>query len=100
MGKRRWIGGEAESLRERLGITNEGRAGEHIDGGARQQAKPDCGRCWPTPTAPRQVRDAATWDAAKGAGGRMEALNGARRLLVVLELVVDLQPVPLCVRHN
>ena len=42
----------------------------------------------------------ASCGAAKGVWGRVEALNGARRLLVVLDLVVDLQPVALGVRHD
>src|SRR5262249_10290072 len=38
--------------------------------------------------------------AAEGTCGSVGALNGARRLLVVLNLIVDLQPVALGVRHD
>ena len=37
-------------------------------------------------------------DAAGGAGGHVDALDGARRRLVVLELVIDLEPIALGVR--
>src|SRR5262249_37518071 len=38
--------------------------------------------------------------AAGDAGGHVDALDGARRRLVVLELVVDLEPVALGVSYN
>ena len=39
-------------------------------------------------------------EATGGAGGHVDALDGARRRLVVLELVIDLEPVALGVSHN
>jgi hypothetical protein len=55
-------------------------------------------------TRPRRAQggleDGATCGAAQRVRGRVDGLNRARRLLVVFELVVDLQPIALGVTHD
>src|SRR5215510_2012389 len=65
-------------------------------GARRKTAQPN----WQLPCAALAGRSTPATDAAGDAGGHVEALDGARRRLVVLELVVDLEPVALGVSHN
>src|SRR5438132_14233478 len=50
--------------------------------------------CFPVPPGARRETLPAT-DVTGSAGGHVDALDGARRRLVVLELVVDLAPIAL-----
>src|SRR5215813_2882699 len=65
-------------------------------GARRKTAQPN----WQVPCAALAVRSTPATAAAGDAGGHVDALDGARRRLVVLELVVDLEPVALGVSHN
>jgi hypothetical protein len=77
-----------------------GKAGGHTHADAHQIAQPCCGRGQPAPAVSKLGKECATDGTVKGGCGRLEALNGARRRGVVLDLVVDLEPIPLGVRHN
>src|SRR5262245_9184209 len=70
---------------------------EEVPPGARREpAQPN----WQLPCAALAGHSTPATDAAGDAGGHVSALDGTRRRLVVLEFVVELEPVALGVSHN